>query len=460
LVNPWLYERCREWEADRDGRLDLWPRGHYKSTIITFGGTLQEILRNPEVTVGIFSHTRPIAKAFLKQLKTELETNALLKQVFSDILWAEPEKQAPTWSLDGGIVVHRQGNPKECTVEASGLVDGQPTSRHYSLMVYDDVVTRESVTTPDQIRTTTDAWSLSLNLASRPVRMRYIGTYYHANDTYHEMERRGAAKPRIYRATVDGSAEGLPVFLTRAENVQKRREMGPYVYACQMLLDPLADNAQGFRDEWLRYYDGPLKVQEMNLYLLVDPASEKKDSSDYTVMTVIGLGADQNYYLVDLIRDRLNLTQRTETLMGLVQKYPRLVRVGYEKYGLQADVEHIRYVQNERNFRFQIIELGGAMPKRDRIRRLVPPFEQGRFWLPRRLFYTDWERRYHDLVQDFIADEYRTFPVSAHDDMLDAIARITDPELRAVFPTTAGNADGAGALTTASSMTNSAFKVL
>ena len=74
-VHPWIYERCREVEADPDGRLDLWFRGGYKSSIITFAGTIQEVIRNPELTIGIFSHTRPIAKGFLYQIQQELEGN-------------------------------------------------------------------------------------------------------------------------------------------------------------------------------------------------------------------------------------------------------------------------------------------------------------------------------------------------------------------------------------------------
>ena len=71
--NDWLYDRMREVEASPNGHLDLWAREHYKSSIITFALSIQDALKNPEKTNGIFSHTRPIAKAFLEQIKRELE---------------------------------------------------------------------------------------------------------------------------------------------------------------------------------------------------------------------------------------------------------------------------------------------------------------------------------------------------------------------------------------------------
>jgi hypothetical protein len=51
--------------------------------------------------------------------------------------------------------------------EAHGLVDGQPTGAHFGLLVYDDVGTLESVSTPEQVEKSTNAWALSDNLGAR-----------------------------------------------------------------------------------------------------------------------------------------------------------------------------------------------------------------------------------------------------------------------------------------------------
>ena len=80
MDNDWIFARCREVQGNPDGYLDLWAREHYKSTIITVGLTILNILNNPDITVGIFSHSRPIAKAFLRQIKREFETNRVLQE--------------------------------------------------------------------------------------------------------------------------------------------------------------------------------------------------------------------------------------------------------------------------------------------------------------------------------------------------------------------------------------------
>jgi phage terminase large subunit-like protein len=210
--------------------------------------------------------------------------------------------------------------------------------------------------------------------------------------------------------------------------------MGPYIFACQMLQNPLADKAQGFAPEWFRRTDTETpNPAGMNVYILVDPANAKKKYSDYTSMWVIGLNVDQSYYVLDGVHDRLNLTERCRALFDLHRKWRPLV-VGYEQYGMQADIEHMQYRMEQENYRFTILTLGGQMPKPDRIRRLVPVYEQSRIWFPLRLIKVRVDNTPYDLVDEFYRQEYTTFPVSSHDDMLDCQSRILDPELGAYFP--------------------------
>lgn len=429
---PWLLDRCREVQSAPDDHLDLWAREHYKSTIITFALTIQNVLADPEITVGIFSHTRPIAKGFLRQIKREFETNSHLKLLFPEVLWAEPHRESPKWSEDEGIIVQRSTNPKESTIEAHGLVDGQPTSKHYKLLVYDDVVVRESVSSPEMMAKTTSALELSYNLGAAGGARRFIGTRYHFSDSYRTVMDRGTATPRIYAATMDGQTDGEPRFLDADTLAKKRRDMGPYTYSCQMLQNPVADKTQGFSRDWVRRFsnrDG----RGMNKYILVDPAGEKKKTSDYTAMGVIGLGTDGNYYLLDAIYDRLNLTERTKALFDLHRQWKPL-KVGYEKYGKDSDIEHIESVQESENYRFSVTPLGGRLSKPDRIKRLVPIFEQGKFYLPEELYRTDYEKNTVDLIDKFLREEYDGFPVALHDDFFDMLARITDEELAAAWP--------------------------
>ncbi len=429
MEHPWLFARCREIQGAPDGYLDLWGREHRKSTIITYGLTIQDILNNPNVTIGIFSHTRPIAKGFLRQIKREFESNTILRAVFPDIFWPNPQHDAPKWSEDDGIIVKRSSNPKEATIEAWGLVDGMPTGKHYDIMVYDDVVTDRSVTNPDMIKKTTDAWALSLNLGTANGEVRTIGTRYHFNDTYRVMMERGTVTPRIHPATEDGEVGGKPVFFSAEELAKKRRDQGPYIFSCQQLQNPVADRAMGFDVEWLKRWPG-MDTARLNLYILVDPASKKKAGSDYTTMQVIGLGEDNNYYWVAGIRDRLNLTERGEALIRLHRQYSP-VKVGYEEYGLQADIEFVEFLQARENYRFTITPVGGRISKPERIRRMVPIMEQGRWYMPAKHQIQTLEGVTVNVVAEFI-NELESFPVGTHDDLIDGAARILD--IGAEFP--------------------------
>lgn len=412
--------------------LELIPT--HNSTIITYGLNIQHILKDPNVRIGIFSHTRGIAKAFLRRIKVTLEENKFLKQIFPDILYDNPSSQSPKWSEDEGIVVKRDTVFQEATVEAWGLVDGQPTSKHYSVLNYDDVVTEKSVSTPDQLAKIDTCFKLSLNLGTADGIIRIIGTTYHFADQYEKMKEEGGWKVRIHESE---RPDGRPVLLSEERLAFLRRKLGPYVYSCQHLLTPIAKKDQKFRPEWLQYYR--ILPKNLLLILICDPANTKKvkrSGSDYTVFWLWGIDSRGNKFLVDAVRDRLTLTERWTTLKGFIQRYPNIHRIGYEQYGMTSDIAYFREMMEVESFFFREPDelSGNQLSKEDRITRLIPAFENKLVWLPEHLIFVDKEDNEIDIVKVFVDTEYLRFPFSQHDDLLDAASRIEDEVYSGIRP--------------------------
>ncbi len=485
-IHPWLYDRAREVEAAPYGFLDLWARGHYKSTFVTFGGTIQDVLIDPEVTIGIFSNTKDIARPFLTQIKEELERNDTLIALYPDVLYANPRKDSPSWSTDNGLTVKRKGNPKEATVEAHGLIDAMPTGRHFRKLKYDDIITERNVSNPEQIRKTTERVELSDNLGSGPgTTKEFVGTRYHFADSYGHMIEHGIVTPRLYPATDDGTLDGNPVLLTPEAWEEKKRTQRSQI-AAQMLQNPIAGQENMFRTKWLAPYW--IKPLVMNVYIMCDPSKGRNKSSDRTAMSVVGIDASGNKYLLDGYCHRMSMSERWEKLKGLRRKWlahpgVQLVKVGYERYGMQSDDEYFAERMRLEGISFEIIELGwtgerGRESKAQRVERLEPDFRQGSFFFPAKVWHQGveghvarWsvgedsddivfvanpglhqiERRakghgelhrlmdpirridedgnIYDLVR-VCFEEVRFFPFSPRDDFIDSLSRIYDMEPR------------------------------
>lgn len=457
--HPWVYARCREVESAPDGFIDIWGREHYKSTIITFAGCIQEVLKNPEITIGIFSHTKHIAKGFLGQIQREFEGNAKLITLFPDVLYDNPSKDSPSWSLDNGLIVKRAGNPKEGSLEAHGLVDGQPTSKHFQLLVYDDVVTRESVSTPEQVSKTTQAWELSDNLGVAGGRKWHVGTRYDYGDTYSEIIKRGAAKPRVYPATHDGTITGTPVLMTKSQWERKVIDQGEATVSCQLLCNPLAGHQRMFNLEDLEDYE--VRPETLQVYIMVDPARSMKKDSANTAMAAIGMDYAGNKYLLDGYDHKMDLTERWNRMKDLWESWRTApgvqgVHVGYERYGAIADLDYFHERQRIEHCFFEIEELewprDGNASKVDRVQRLGPDFRSHRFYIP---YPTDENRltklqakmvesgysyrvskaikrkdengNIYDLTERFKM-QVNYFPFGGLKDLIDAVSRIYDME--------------------------------
>jgi phage terminase large subunit-like protein len=447
IEHPWLFARCREVQKEPNGYIDLWAREHFKSTIITVGMTILDVLNNPNITVGIFSFNNITAKRFLLEIMQEFESNALLKSLYPDIFYHRPKAESRLWSVDKGILVKRVVNRKEPTIAAHGLIDGMPTGMHYGLRVFDDVVTAEAVTTPEMMAKVLYQFELSDNLGESGGEERVIGTRYFIGDAYGELLKRGAYKERIYPCTLDGSEDFSKAVLKTADELEKKRtKQGPYTFACQMLQNPTADKAQGFSRDWLQWWRPENKWRNMNLCILVDSASSERKGSDFTTMWVVGRSSDRKWRVVTVVRDRMNLTERARVLFRLHKAF-RPMFVGYEQYSSAADIEHMNAVMEGEMYNFLITPLRGGdfakQSKNERIRRLVAVFERGDLFLPESVLYTNVEGKKVNLIEDFLRDEYDSFPASRYKDMLDALSRICDQVVLDSVPVPQGYGDKA-----------------
>lgn len=477
--HPWLYDRFREVELAPDGFLDLWSREHYKSSAITYAGSIQEIINDPDITIGVFSHTRDIAKKFVLQVKREFEANAALRRLYADICWMKPRTEAPVWSTEA-FTVRRKSNPKESTMEAWGLVDGQPTSKHFGLLVYDDVVTLASVSNPEQVRKTTEAWEMSDNLGAGKRRKWHIGTRYSFADSYGDIMQRGVITPRVYAATDNGKPDGKPVFLTQdAWDEKKKTQLS--TLAAQMLQNPLSGKEQTFDPVWLKGWE--IRPTTLNVYIMADPSRGRTASSDRTAIPVIGIDQKGNKYLLDGFCHRMKLSERWDHLKHLHKKWSNIpgigiLKVGYERFGQQSDDEYFQERMQAEKYFFHIEELAwpreGGASKQHRVERLQPDVQYGTFYLPafvhveglgdcqwsvdtdgQTMQYkklkgeTSLVKRVRDRGQGYLAaapikrknekgevydltrelmDEMSFFPFAQHDDLIDAVSRIYDME--------------------------------
>ncbi len=433
----YIYDFVRRHELAPWGYMDLAARFHCKSLAITYAGTIQEILRSPEKTQCIFSFKGALAKDFLLQIKNELEINDELKWLFDDILYQNPRKESPKWNENEGLLVKRKGNPKELTLEAVGIVDGKTTGPHYNILRFDDAIEKTCAGSQVFMEKAEEGIRLIIGgLGTHDKVYGGVGTHWKLFDAYKKLDEHGVMKIRRMNATNDNTRSGEPLYLTHEEWEDAKKQFTHYQFSCLMLNDPQADSAKNFKLEWLQFYDQLGDWRSMNRYILVDPATSKKKDSDFTAMVVMGLARDGNYYVLDMVHDRLNMQERIEALFDLVHKWEikGKGKVGYEKYGMMADIEAIKSRQAENMDFFEVIELGGKTAKEDRIEKLMPICEKGRLWLPKRFVYQNWEGMNVDVMNYFIHWEYLPFPNGSHDDLMDAMARIVDDKLGAHFP--------------------------
>lgn len=409
------------------------PPGSAKSTMASWLFPTYFLGRFPKASVIAASHTAGFAERWGRRCRNLLAED-VYKSVFPGTQVASDSAAAGQWSTTAG--------GEYTAIGAGGRVQG----RRADLLIIDDPIGSREDADSKLIRDQLWQWyKFDLFPRLKPnARVIVCQTRYHQEDLAGMLLATEGEKWNQLHVRME-AVEGFHDPLGRAPGERLWKEWftqemvddakkDPRTWTSLYQGDPTPIGGGALKKSWVQYYDSP-DFAGMPKIMLVDPSGGRnKEKSDFTAIWVLALGEDENIYVCDILRDRLNLTERTEAVFRLHKKW-KPVQVRFEVYGLQSDVEHIKTVQNQRNYRFAITEVGGTrISKEDRILRLVPYFERGRFWFPRQFNYTDYSGQVKDLVHVFIEEELCVFPVGAHDDMLDALSRIAEPTLSLPWP--------------------------
>ena len=389
---------------------------------------------NPQLSVIQACHTSELAERFGRKVRNSLGSTEF-QRVFPGVSVAADNAAAGRWETSHGGEYTAFG------------VGGSVTGRRADLGLIDDPVRSREDADSERVRDKTWDWYVNDFLTRLKPNGRIVvcATSWHEDDLMHRILERERAEWKVIKIPMLAGANDIlgreegdrlwPEWYT--EEMVEQAQKDPRSWLALYQQTPRPTEGAEFKRTWINRYASPPKVT--NKIIIVDPAGDpsknkgNRKKSDFTAMWVVALGADENAYIVDGLRDRLNLTQRADALFALHKKH-KPMHVRYEQYGLQADVEHVKSEMERRQYRFTIKEVGGRIEKNARIRRLIPWFEGGRMWFPLEMIRETVAGTSYDVVKDFIEQEYATFPVGRYDDSFDCLARLAEPGLPLPYP--------------------------
>lgn len=164
-------------DSPGDRKLVLLPRGHQKSTIISVGWVVQQVLRDPNIRILIVSAQWKLAKDLLHQIKSVL-TQSALKDIFGPF-----ETNQTRFTTEFIDVAQKTKHSKDPTISTGGIDSGK-TGSHCDLLIFDDCVSPENTTSAEMIKKTIDSYRDCLPLLDPGGKIVVIGTRYSMADMY------------------------------------------------------------------------------------------------------------------------------------------------------------------------------------------------------------------------------------------------------------------------------------
>lgn len=447
-ISPKLHgELCRFIaQTPYQKNLFLLSRGHLKTSLITVGLSILQILRNPQIRILIAGNKAENAQAMLADIKGHL-TNPELIRAFPEILYDDPARQAPKWT-ENVITVKRRRHTREGTVETIGI-SGEIVGKHYDDVKYDDIVGKENSQTREELLKTIQFIRLTQPLIDPGGHQWYIGTPWHYADAYawllEQQKHQGLELGTYILPCWEDAQEGEPgaewaegfgwkrakypeqfTVSTRKPGrkclMDERRVMGFAEFAAQMLIDPVSADTVYFprgRIAIKPTVDLP-PLDTCWLVMTVDPAISTKAWADYSAIGAIAFDGAGQMVIPDLQRGRWKedeLVARCYDMYDrLLHAKGRVIVVGFEAIAFAKIYRRLFEQEGEkRGYYLPVVTLerDTKITKNVRIRALQPMWNAGEITIASEASACE------DLIEE--AERWRPDRENTHDDLLDCV---------------------------------------
>ena len=409
----------------KNKKLILEPRGSFKSSVVTVGYSLYNIVLNPDIRILIASEKLSNAQKFLGEIKGHMERNEYFRLLYGNM----DTKDDTVWNSNEIVVSTRKVNKKEPTISTAG-VEVTKVGMHYDLIIVDDPVSQSNVSTKEQIDKVFSWYRLLLSMLDPGGRLIIIGTRWDYGDLYGTLQEyphnemfdiivRKAEWATTNEETGEEEMNYLfPSRLTREFLEETKKAQGSYIFSCQYLNEPVPESDATFKPEWFKYYiDEDLKHIDMAKFMCIDPAISLEQSADMTAFVIGGVDYLNNIYILHIDRGHYQPSEIVKKTFEYNSRYS-LEAIGLETVVFQKTLKY--QINDEMRLRksfLNLIELKNNKDtsKNDRIRALQPRYEQG----------TIIHRKNDPLIGELEFQLLR-FPKSKNDDIMDAEASLLE----------------------------------
>lgn len=409
-------------QEKHDLKLMLAPRGHLKSTICTIGYALWRLMDNPDLRILIANYKLDNAKSFMGQAKQYFIQDGKFRFYYEKFI---PSLKNAKWN-DSQVTIKRYKNLKEASLEATG-VGGEITGKHFDLIIYDDIVGPENVSTLEQAQKLRNWFNQMQAILEPGGEQVLVGTRWHYADLYgFLMESMGDGIKVFHKGVY--KEDGTPVWPEKftpaiVQKIRTRMESDPKsgraLFVAQYLNQVIDEATASFKRAKMRFFSPGEEPKGLSVSIAVDPAISEKESADRTAFTVRGVDMEGNWWILETIARRgMTPTEIVNMLFTLYERYNEKYSVdaiGVEAQSYQKSlIFSLQDEMKKRNCYFNLVELGNWRQSKElRIKSLIPRYDNGAILFRRPGTGDD---------SEILTDELLRFPKSAHDDCADSLS--------------------------------------